>query len=69
MENSVQAGRVSRNRLANIVFDQLEFGISKEWFDIVARAGEEVVDTDDFVAPIQETLTEVSTNKPRTAGD
>ena len=53
----------------HVVADQFEAWVRQQMFDVLARAGEEVVHADDFAAFIQQAFAEVRSQKSRSARD
>ena len=54
---------------ADVVHDEGESRLPEEMLDVGEVAGAEVVDADHFVAAIEQTVTEMRTEKSGTAGD
>src|SRR5207237_3244854 len=60
-----RAGRPrQRNRLADVVVEEGESGMSPVALGVVPPAGEQVVDGDHLVAAIEETIDEVAADEP-----
>jgi hypothetical protein len=57
------------NRNYHVVADEFEAGAADQVGDVVAAAGEEVVETDDVVAVLEESLAEVRADEARASGD
>ena len=55
--------------LADVVHDEGEPDLPEEMFDVGEVAGAKVVDAHHFVAAIEQTVTEIRTEKSSTAGD
>jgi hypothetical protein len=62
MENIVD-GSVDLDRLGNVVIDEAEAGISLEVRDIARAARQKVVDAEDLMPLLEESLAEVRADK------
>jgi hypothetical protein len=60
---------LEQNGFNDIVTDQLKARVIEEWKDVLAPAGEEVVEANDIMAFADQTLTKMRANKAGTAGD
>src|SRR5207245_131690 len=60
---------IQLQRVRDVVADKAEAIVPAQRLDVAQRAGDEVVHADDLVAPGQETLAEMGTDEPRSAGD
>ena len=60
---------VDLDRLGDVVLDELEPRVVEERRDVAARAGQQVVDADDLVAVVEESLAKMRPDEPRPAGD
>jgi hypothetical protein len=58
-----------KDRLRDIVSQKLESFTVKEMGDVISRAGEEVVETDNFMAVRDEALAKVRADEPCPASD
>ena len=57
------------NREGDIVAQELELRVSAQVLHIAFGAGEQVVEADHFVTPIEQSVDQVGTEEARTAGD
>jgi len=56
-------------RIYHIVAHQFEVGAAVQMGDVALPPGEKVIETDDIVAVLEETVTEVRTKEAGAAGD
>lgn len=61
--------RLQKNRLDDVVSDELEPGVPKSVHQVLLPTGEEIVNDDDIVPSIEKLVDEVAADESRSTGD